>query len=317
MQKRNIYLIILFISISVSMVIYIGWQYSGNVSTRTKVQLELKEKVKQQKVKLEKDKYQISKPLESNPIIEQFNTQLTQDFSYGDDSAQSAISVLRSKGDKDGSRESGEEVKNKILQYFENFAKNQIQIEEIGIFCAKLKSRIYRAEKGLSQINQQILDVFYNEYYFDIGLSDSKVCDVFGTKRDPFWMSLKLARQGNMMSQFLLLDNLWKATRKYRKAVNIYKDPIEYMQLRDEAIGYLKQLSVRGVHRASERLGRLYSGRGLELVPADPILTYYYFYLAKKQDRFELQPFDVNLDRFYNILTDKQKDIANRMTEGL
>jgi hypothetical protein len=49
----------------------------------------------------------------------------------------------------------------------------------------------------------------------------------------------------------------------------------------------------------------------------DPLMAYYYSYLAVEQDKFEPRPYVVNLNLLYSILSDKQKIIADRMTENL
>lgn len=248
-------------------------------------------------------------------FIEEFNANVAIDLSLSDDNAKhQEVGVLSVKF-----REDSDDVVAKIKEYMGDVAQNQIQIESLVGRCYRLNKNIKNMQKGINGNNseQNRMEILFNEYYFYLGLQESKFCDTLGTKQDPFWKYLALARKGDELAQLLLLDNIILAVQKSRKVINIQKDPIKYMNLRDEAIMYLHKLAARGVHRASEKLGRLYSGHDWDVVPQNPVLAYYYFYLANKQDGFEPIPYDMNLNRFYDKLSEKQKSTVDRMTENL
>jgi len=58
--------------------------------------------------------------------------------------------------------------------------------------------------------------------------------------------------------------------------------PIEYNDLKNEVIGYLKSLSSQGVALASLKLGNEYR-TNQALLPEDSVLAYFYNYLYEKQ----------------------------------
>ncbi|VAW36526.1 hypothetical protein MNBD_GAMMA01-2200 [hydrothermal vent metagenome] len=244
--------------------------------------------------------------------IKQLNTRMAQDLGLYRGSKSAEVLDLYRK-----SKENTDNVIIKIEEYFDDIAQYQIQTGRLMISCGDLNKKLHIQRQAIHQESTKLTEMFFNKYYFYQGLYDSGVCKMMGTKKDPFWTLLKLARQGDEIAQLLLLQNIEYASYEYRKTVDIKKHPIEYMQLRDEAIGYLHKLASKRVYQAAERLGRLYSGRGWPVVPKNPLLAYYYYYLANKTNSFERKPFEENLDQFYRVLTDKQKEIVDRMTDNL
>ncbi|MCF6288739.1 MAG: hypothetical protein L3J53_05815, partial [Proteobacteria bacterium] len=251
-------------------------------------------------------------PLEQvSAEIASFNEQLTKDLtsSFDDKSAKkNAIIFLQDK-----QRKNSVDVVEKINEYFNDIVENQIEVSDLILSCFNAKKKLAKIEKGLTESNNVVTERSFNMYYFYQGLLESKICNDMNNSRDPFFAFLKSARKGNMLSQLLLTDHLYSAM--IRKLIDTWKRPLEYMNLRDEAISYLKILAAKGVIRASVRLANIYSSRSI-FVPPNRVLEYYYTFLAKKQGGIEAayvrDPNDI-----YYYLTDKQKAIVDRMTENL
>ena len=240
--------------------------------------------------------------------IDRFNAQIVQDLSFSDAGSKiRAVDNLLSKQRNDSS-----DVIQTIRNYYGDVPKHQIEISELIMKCQRANEHILKFEQKISTPEDKLTEDWFNQYYFDLGLTESKICKDLGTPRDPFFVMLKAAREGHILSQFLLTQNLDIAIQ--RKVINILKYPLEYMYLRDEAVGYLQQLSAKGVTQASTRLAHLYSWHSRTL-PKNLVLQYYYSYLANTQRNGKGVLLDT--DSIYNDLTDKQKAIVDRMTENL
>ena len=252
--------------------------------------------------------HQVLDLLEVTDKINKFNTQIIQDISYSNAGSKiRAIDELMSKQRNDPS-----DVIQIIDDYYEDIPKHQIEIAELIMKCKRANEHLSKFEKNISTSEIKLTEDWFNQYYFYQGLIESKICNDIGTQRDPFFEMLKAARQGDILSQFLLTQNLDIAIK--RGLINIAKYPLDYMNLRDEAVGYLKQLSAKGVKQASVRLAHLYSWNSQNF-PQDLVLQYYYSYLSNKRNGGEEVVLDT--DSIYDDLTDKQKNIVDRMTENL
>jgi len=251
--------------------------------------------------------YQIDAIQEATDEIEDFNLELIDLLGFDLNSKSNEISEFTSL-----KRNNSQDVVEKINWYLSNIEENQIQVNDLIIQCSNIEQKLKLYEKGILDKDKQISEMSFNEYYFYNGLKESGICNILGTPKDPFYELLNLARNGNKLSQLLLIDNLYIATN--RGLINVLKYPEYYKELRDEAVMYLKHLSHIGVTRASEKLGRLYSNKS-NMIPTDYVLQYYYSFLAQKQEGPER--IYVNLDSIYEGMSDKQKAIADRMTENL
>ena len=213
-------------------------------------------------------------------------------------------------------RNDSKEIIKLINDYFENYEESFHQIASLYIRCLDAKNRIASIEERLN--NQgKIIETELNGYYFDIGLLESNVCEKFGTKKDPFWTMLKMAREGNEEMQVFLLEYMILAI--YRRAINIQKYPDKYLDLRNEAEGYLRKFSHKGVMYATEMLADQYSGKlgRNQLLPTNPVLAYYYAYLADVQNTAAHGYFERDLLKMYDRLTERQQAIVDRMTKNL
>lgn len=247
--------------------------------------------------------------------IVSFNEQLVKDLTidYSDESARiNAVDFLQNKQIQGSAY-----VVEKINKYYENIVDNQIEVSDLILRCKSAKKEITEIEKGLTKSDKIVTERLLSRYYFSQGLLESNICDDLRTTRDPFFVFLESARKGDMLSQLLLTDHLYRALT--RKLINPWKYPLEYMDLRDEAITYLKILASKGVSRASARLTHMYSSSSL-FMPPDRVLEYYYSFLAEKQERLEGFYHGLYLrdsSKLYYRLTEEQKIIVDRMTENL
>jgi len=242
--------------------------------------------------------------------IMNFNEQVAIDLFYDWDDEFSKINAVRFLENKQ--RHDSADVIEEINKYFENIVENQFEVSELASKCKRANKRFAEIEKKLSQPDKIVTERLFNRYYFFQGLLESNICNDVGTRRDPFYVFLDSARKGNMLSQLLLTEHLYSALA--RKLINPWVYPLEYMDLRDEAIYYLKILSSKGVARASSKLTQIYLSRNYFL-PPDSILAYYYNFLAVKQGEGVAHVTDIS--ELYYDLTKEQKIIVDRMTENL
>ena len=213
-------------------------------------------------------------------------------------------------------RNDSKEIKTLIAGYFDNYEENFRQVEELFLKCLGAKERISSIEERLNG-QSKIIEAELNGYYFDKGLLESGVCKKFGTQEDPFWTMLKLARRGNEEMRVSLLENMIMAI--YRGAINIQKYPDKYLELRNEAEEYLQKYSHKGVIYATEILANQYSGKlgKNQLLPTNPVLAYYYAYLADVQNTAAYGYWERDLLKMYDSLTERQQSIVDRMTKNL
>ena len=207
-------------------------------------------------------------------------------------------------------------VQKLIRDYFNNYEENFHQIHSLYIYCLGAKKRVSSIEERLNS-NGKIIETELNGYYFDLGLLETKVCEKFGTKKDPYWTMLKLARHGNEEMQVFLLEYMILAI--HREAINIQIYPDKYLNLRNEAEGYLRKYSHKGVIYATETLYEQYSGLlgKNQLLPTNPVLAYYYAYLADVQNTAAYGYWERDLLKMYDSLTERQQSIVDRMTKNL
>ncbi|VAW36532.1 hypothetical protein MNBD_GAMMA01-2202 [hydrothermal vent metagenome] len=310
--KTKISLVVL---ISIAIIVYVVFQSNMEAQTDyfnpNKISKNInKSNLKKDTVSTNQYKHQVQSIEEISDEVVDFNEQISKDLSiFGDKFAKTnAITQLQSKPRKDSS-----DVIEAIETYLEDIEGNQIEIDKLIVNCIGMDNNLADLEEHLTQSEGIITERSFNIYYFYQGLRTSKFCDKLGGRSDPFFVILKSARAGNMLSQLLLIDHLYIAIN--RNLINPQKYPLKYMNLRDEAVSYLQQLSAKGVTRATVKLSNIYS-LSSPLVPANRILNYYYSFLAKKQEGIE--PVYVrDLDSLYRGLTDKQKEIVDRMTDNL
>ena len=203
-----------------------------------------------------------------------------------------------------------------IKEYFDNYEESFRQIEALYLMCLGAEEQISSVEERLNN-EGKIIESELNAYYFDLGLLETGVCRKFGKKEDPFWMMLRLAHKGNEELRVSLLQTMVMAI--HRGAINIQKYPDKYLDLRNEAEGYLQKYSHKGVIYATEVLADQYSGKlgRNQLLPTNLVLAYYYAYLADVQQSYNYGYFERDLLKMYDRLTEKQRSIADRMTKNL
>ncbi|VAW46459.1 hypothetical protein MNBD_GAMMA02-1320 [hydrothermal vent metagenome] len=157
-----------------------------------------------------------------------------------------------------------------INQMIDNPEKNILELSTLTKNCVGLES----------PDNLVPLDEILNNQPFPKALWDTGYCSRIGTENDPFYTHLELARQGNKLAQLTLNEEFYWALE--RKTINPRLYPIEYNDLKNEVIGYLKSLSSQGVALASLKLGNQYR-TNQALLPEDLVLAYFYSYLYEKQ----------------------------------
>ena len=280
---------------------------NSNKSINKKVS-EDSNKMKNDDKSLNLKSYQVQPIKEVTDKIKVFNIDIANDLSHDKNSKSKAINKLISK-----QRANSSDVVDTINDYYEDISKHQIEIDKLIGNCKRANETILGFEKVISDSNATLSEEAFNQYYFFQGLINSGICKDVGTHRDPFFVILSSARKGDMLSRLLLTDHLYKAIQ--RKVIDTWKYPQEYMQIRDEAVMYLKQLAAKGVTRASVRLAQLYSYKSIAL-PPNMVLEYYYSYLALKQEEVEAV-YVQDPDSIYKRLTDRQKVIVDRMTANL
>ncbi len=151
-----------------------------------------------------------------------------------------------------------------------------------------------------------------SRHYFNEALAG--YCDDITGVNDPFWVLLKLARQGDRAIQLALPDELLSATE--RNAIKIYAQPMEYMYIRDEIIGYLESMVAEGIGAAASLLYIEYRGGYGSLLSENLVLSYYYgFIAADLGDRFMTRAgVKTMLERW---MTDEEIKKAERMIKSL
>ncbi len=216
----------------------------------------------------------------------------------------------------DNNRKDTTDIEKQIHFYINDIEKYQIQVESLSKKCIKLNERLAEQSKILNS-GRELQEGFYNQHFFDKGLFNTGFCENIGTKKDVFWEFVEIARRGNKIAQLLLFDRVFDAVSNGNVSIlSAKKRPIEYMELRNEAINYLRVLSHQGVYKASLNLSRIYSKNNWSLIPNNSVLSYFYSYIADKQSGFEISPYENNLEIIYSNLTKKEKDMADRMIES-
>ncbi len=109
-------------------------------------------------------------------------------------------------------------------------------VEQYPLLTASFAGMCYRNSVTFDDIDYKKSDI--SRYYFNEALS--YFCDDITGIKDPFWILLKLARQGDRAIQLALPDELISAIK--RNTIEIYAQPMEYMYIRDEIIDYLEEL---------------------------------------------------------------------------
>ena len=191
----------------------------------------------------------------------------------------------------------------KIIQ---NPQEHQLLMRELQSPCKALKKR------ENSTLDKEVKSMIKGEYFL-LALQKSGFCANFGTENDPFFLTLDLARKGDKLAQLFLAEDLGGAM--HRGLISPQLDPLEYNDLRNEVLDYLKQLSARGVTQATITLHNLYRSNKF-LVPQDKVLQYYYAVLGEKQSNSR-NTFMLSSDELYDRLTGSEKSRADRVTKKL
>ncbi len=275
---------------------------------KTKQHANIKQRVVSHNLGSSQDDPVLTEPVlkEASNEISLFNERIAASLSYEPGSELMEVNNLISKP-----RENSDDVVATLENYFLNFSDYQIQIAELIPYCLNLKQSLNKYTSSLTTESDNLKETSFNEFYFFDGLKKTRFCENLGTETDPLYIYLDLARGGNRVAQLLLIDHLINAI--HRGVVNVKQDPMTYMELRDESVNYLKSLAASGITRASERLYRLYSGR--DILPKDPVLEYYYSYLSKMYERFEVV--HVKGDELLDMMTENQRARALKMIKNL
>jgi len=243
--------------------------------------------------------------------VEVFNQKVFNSIRLGPESKVDEIYNLFKPPQKDNSKY----FEDKIKAYFEDYEENFHQIENLAFYCINLKDKLYSLEMRLED-NSKIFEEELNEYFFNKALMVSEACKKYGTREDPFWMMVRLARKGNDEMRLFLLKYMYFAIR--RGAINTKVHPEMYFALRNEAERYLQNFAAKGVIYATEFLYRQYALElDNKLLPTNKVLGYYYAYLADVQNSVSYGYWEKDLLQMYDRLSEKQKKIADRMTKNL
>jgi hypothetical protein len=193
-----------------------------------------------------------------------------------------------------------------LKNFVHNPAENLTSIRELEVYCSALRTREnnnFPEDMSTSPKAEMFL----------LALQKSELCSNYLTENDPFYIALDLARKGNKLAQLFLVEDLGHAMQ--RGLVNPQLHPLEYNDLKNEAIDYLKVLSAQGVVQATINLKNIYKSSAF-LVPRDDVLHYYYAFLAEKQSN-NRNLFFRNSDQLYDQLSDKEQSKADRMTRNV
>jgi hypothetical protein len=247
------------------------------------------------------DKLSVIKP---STDIEEFNQYLFEHISIGGYSRKETIS---SKIIGTVNAENIDFVAEQYMQIRQDPKTHQLAMRELFGSCLALKKRETDTLESSTTSNK------LNFEYQLLALQKSGYCDHIGTKSDPFYVILDLARKGDKVAQLYLIDDLNYAIQRGLINPKIY--PIEYNDLRNEIIGYLKSLSARGVIQATMNLQRVYGTRNF-LLPKDEVMRYYYAVLVEKQSNNQVI-YDYPSNQLYDWLTETEKVKADKMTENL
>jgi hypothetical protein len=313
MTQRNILLTVFSLLLIITYVIIKGSNHDGEIQEKSVDLTDLVQSKIQQNEKLIDEKYIVLEPMTDD--IKVFNDNLTQDFDIlNPNSLKNEVDTFSGK-----SRESSNDVVERIAEYLDNPTEYKIQLRELQRRCLRNKENLNNLKKIIQDNHPNLGEGQFNAYYFELGLEESNFCERVATKKDVFWLFVKLARKGDEVAQLLLFEELLMAVNL--KHFNIKKYPLEYMQLRDEAIEYLSRLARKGVLRASNLIAQIYLSKknsGYDVIKPNLVLAYYYFSLAVKQANTLQQPYNNRMpDVIYEKLTDKQKIIADRMTKNI
>ena len=316
-SKINLFIVTISLLLIIAFLFYLKFYTTKELVTETQFNEKLNVKNSSIETKNNKRTYDLKVPplVELSEEVISFNNQLLNDWplnsearSMNPNNKLHEVAKLESV-----QRESSQDVIDAIEAYFDDFAKNQIQIENLYLRCKILSKRIKDYEKRIfeNKDKSSALEFIINSYYFHIGLSESGICRDLGSIRDPFYRWVSLARKGDKLSQLVLIDRLWLATK--RGILDPYVYPLDYKDLRDEALMYLQKLASTGVTRAAMRLAVLYGKQTPKIIPTNKILEYYYSYLSSIKYNND---FYVDLDALYDKLSDKEKLRVDQMIKG-
>lgn len=200
-------------------------------------------------------------------------------------------------------------IANELQNLIKDPAKNQTNIRALHTYCSALKKR--ERSKTLYKVTKT--DGNDAPTYFLQALQKSKICSIYRTENDPFWVALRLSREGDKLAQLFLVEDLGRAMEIGTVSPRLY--PVKYNALREEVLGYLKSLSNQGVFRASVTLENLYETNRF-LVPKDSVLAYYYAVLAKRQGYLG-ESLASSPEQLYDKLDDAQKLMADKMVRRI
>lgn len=247
----------------------------------------------------------ITKTKKPSKEIIDFNHYLVNNIDYqGFGTSENLLSNLQGVIQEHNVDKVAEALKNMIQSPEENLSS----IRELDIFCSALKKRennTLNLPKGKS--------TSYRGEIFLLALQKSGICSHYLTEKDPFYIALNMARKGNKLAQLFLVEDFGRAID--RGLITPHLHPLKYHDLKEEILGYLINLSSRGVPQATIMLKNLYSSNRF-LVPQDDVLHFFYAYLAEKQKNSR-KLFLKNSDELYSRLNENEKILADKMIQKL
>lgn len=202
-----------------------------------------------------------------------------------------------------------------IVDIKKNPQSKSLVIRELYSYCDALKRLVKNTNNELERLEVR-------GKYFLIALHRSGYCLSMGTRDDPFFQILRLAREGDQLAQLFLIEDFHKAMQRQLIKPKLY--PIEYNDLRNEVIAFLEQLSNQGVEQATLYLAFLYDNSESEselsqYLPENKMLHYVYLMKHQKQSADMGQTLITwkNPSQVYETLSDKEKAQANRMLKNI
>lgn len=258
--------------------------------------------------------------------VSEFNNYILNDVNstFGYSNSETIIDELLSSTSAIDANESSIEWSVKeIIKIKENPESKSLITRELYSYCDALQKHLKSTNNRLELIDREKL----RGKYFLMALNRSEYCSSMGTKDDPFFQLLKLARKGDQLAQLFLIEDFYQAIE--RKLIRPKLYPLEYNALRNEIVSYLEQLSAGGVQQATFYLAFLYDNDNSQskiskYVPEDKVLQYFYLMRIEKQ----YSNWDMDLPwvggplailksplEVYQSLSKSEKNKADRMLE--
>ena len=246
----------------------------------------------------------------NNEFSDALNSEFINIYDYNN--TKSISNVVKHLRERDKTLNDQETI-DEIEKYLFNSEKYPFQVRDLISDCINISAhRNFDEGKDKLKYKKPITNLYY--YYQTL----VPYCERFNGKNHPFWIFLTMARKGDSLMQLELLRSLYMAIQG--GVINPLQTPIKYMQIRDEAINYLKILAHKGVFEAAAQLNIQYN-LGIQdkvgMVEKDLLQAYYYGFLADKYDTLKWRGLDDSISDIYSKMSERQQIKADKMVENL